>query len=321
MGPTLMIIGSRGQIGSIIEKYFQNLGFRIMTLNRVGEKSLPLLLRNGSQRVAQLGEVALRQNLTKVILNFNVGHIVHCASPKGNISSLSTVDYQTLHFANFELTNILIESIHLAKTQTSLTFMGSSAMYEPTSGTRIIDENTIPNPTSVYGSVKSKTLNLINEAVSALDINAHSLILFNQESPLRPKGFLFHDLASQIASYAKGEMKEIYVKDKYHSMDWSDARDLPSMLNLCFENKSFENYVVASGKLRTIESLILETAQLMEIDINEGDIASATDKKTDRASLLGSPKKAYNLGWKGSRRASITLSEFASKFQNKYSGY
>ena len=319
MSPTLLIIGSRGQIGSIIGDYFQTLGFQIMTLNRVGDKSLPLLLKNGDQRVAQLGEASLRKNLTNIILNFNVTHVVHCASPRGNISSLSAVDYQLLHFANFELTNILIDSIHTAKTQTSLTFMGSSAMYEPTSNLYIVEENTIPNPTSVYGSVKNKAINLINEAVSALHINAHSLVLFNQESPLRPKGFLFHDLASQIASYSRGDIKEICVKDKYHTMDWSDARDLPSMLNLCFENKSFENYIVASGKLRTIESLILETAQLMQIDIHEGDIASATDKKSDRASLLGNSKKAYNLGWKGSRPASLTLSEFASKLQNKYS--
>lgn len=40
MNPTLMIIGSRGQIGSIIEEYFQNLGFQILTLNRIGEESL-----------------------------------------------------------------------------------------------------------------------------------------------------------------------------------------------------------------------------------------------------------------------------------------
>ena len=106
MSLTLMIIGSRGQIGSIIEEYFQNLGFKIMTLNRVGDKSLPLLLKNGDQRVAQLGEASLQQNLTDIILNFNVTHIVHCASPRGNLSSLSAVDYQSLHFVNLELTNI-----------------------------------------------------------------------------------------------------------------------------------------------------------------------------------------------------------------------
>lgn len=314
-----MIIGSRGQIGSIIEQYFQNLDFQIMTLNRVGDKSLPLLLKNGDQKVAQLGKVALRENLTSIILNFHVTHVVHCASPRGNISSLSLVDYQSLHFANFELTNILIESIHRAKTQTSLTFMASSAMYEPASEIQIVDENTIPNPTSLYGSVKNKTMNLINEAGSALKINAHSLVLFNQESPLRPKGFLFHDLASQIARYARGEIKEISVKDKYHTMDWSDARDLPSMLNLCFASNSFENYVLASGKLRTIESLILETAQLMQLDIHDGDIATATEKKSDSASLVGNSKKAYNLGWNGSRPASLTLSEFASNLQKKNS--
>jgi len=39
--------------------------------------------------------------------------------------------------------------------------MGSSAMYEPTSNSYIVDENTIPNPTSEYGSVKNKAINLI----------------------------------------------------------------------------------------------------------------------------------------------------------------
>ena len=316
MSPTLLIIGSRGQIGSIIGDYFQTLGFQIMTLNRVGDKSLPLLLKSGNQRVAILGEVELRENLTNIILSFHITHVVHCASPRGNISSLKDVDYQSLHFANFEFTNILIESIHKSKTETSLTFMASSAMYEPAQGIHIVDENTSPKPTSVYGFIKNKTMVLINEASSALKINAHSLVLFNQESPLRPKGFLFHDLASQIAKYAKGEIEEIRVKDKYHTMDWSDARDLPSMLNLCFTNKSFENYVVASGRLRTIESLILETAQYMHIDIHEGNIATATERKSDRPSLLGNSEKAFNLGWNGSRPAYLTLSEFASDFQN-----
>lgn len=319
MNPTLMIIGSRGQIGSIIEQYFQNLGFQILTLNRIGEESLPLLLKIGDRRIAQLGKVLLRENLTNIILNFDVTHVVHCASPRGNIASLNAVNQQLLNFVNFELTNILIESIHIAKTQTSLTFMASSAMYEPTSPVCIVDENTKPNPKSLYGTVKSSAMNLINEASSTLKINAHSLILFNQESPLRPKGFLFNYLASQIASYTRGEIKVISVKDKYHAMDWSDARDLPSMLNLCFENQSFENYVVSSGKLQTIESLILESAQLMQIDMHEEDIATATEKKSDSAFLLGKSEKAYNLGWKGSRPASFTLSEFASKLKRQNS--
>ena len=60
-------------------------------------------------------------------------------------------------------------------------------------------------------------------------------------------------------------------------------------------------------------------ADLLDLDALKKfrpDIATATERKSDRPSLLGNSEKAFNLGWNGSRPAYLTLSEFASDFQN-----
>jgi len=319
MKATVLIIGSSGQIGTILEGYLKNRGYRVLTLNRSGNSTLPFLLHTEDSLDDQVIEELSSDRFSQIIMRFDVSNIIHCASPRGNIESLRNVDFQTLKLINYDVTESLIKALLDTGFKTSLTFMASSAMYVPHAPLTIIDEESEPNPISPYGLVKRDTVKLIDECRAKYKLNAHSIILFNQESPLRQKGFLFNELAHKLSSYLRGETKVISVKDKYRTVDWSDARDLPSLIELCFSKRTFDNYVAASGRLQTIESLLMETCVLMGLEITEELILSDMSSIPVNSSLMGNPRKALDLGWQGSRRVSTTLSEFTSKLLAKNS--
>lgn len=319
MTSTILIIGSTGQIGSAVEDHFRRRQYKILTLNRINKATLPFLLSADYNSEHLLLDSLNSNRFADLIKRFSISHIVHCASPRGSLKILESENIESLRFINYDVTAYFLDSLLKTELQTSFTFMASSAMYTPEASITTIDESTEFNPSSSYGLVKSQTVKLIDEFRKSKHLSAHSLILFNQESPSRAEGFLFRDLAKSLSLYSQGQISSLVVQDKHYAMDWSDARDLPSLLELCFNKQSFENYVAASGRLQTIEALLMETCGLMELEITEKQILSSTTFNSTHMHLMGNPKKALDLGWQGSRKASLTLAEFALQLKSENS--
>ena len=84
-------------------------------------------------------------------------------------------------------------------------------------------------------------------------------ILYNHESPRRPPHFLPRKVTRGAAAIATGQEDELILGDLDAVRDWSDARDVVRGAGLALRADTPADYVLASGRGRTVRELV-ETA-------------------------------------------------------------
>lgn len=189
-------------------------------------------------------------------------------------------------------------------------------MFTATKEKCIITEESQCNPSTIYGRVKCETVEFLNSVRYESNLRCHSLILFNQESPLRKQGFLFNDLANKLSECLITKRNVIEVQNKYYSADWSDARDLPALFEQLFSNSYYQNLVVSSGIACTIEELVYRSWGLLCREFDLAPIQVKTKQNSISPVLVGDSSKALSIGWNGSRAIEKTLVDFVK--QNRF---
>ena len=82
--------------------------------------------------------------------------------------------------------------------------------------------------------------------------------LFNHESPRRSDTFISTMIVKAAVLAAQGTPKKTSVRDVHAQVDWCDARDVVVAMHALITQGRSEDYVIASGELRTVEDLAQE---------------------------------------------------------------
>lgn len=318
MNKNILIIGASGQIGSLLCEYFSKTPHKVFTLNKMGDTLFPLILSSSDSVDKIDSESMFVAQFSRILVKYSIHHIIHCASPRGSLKTLEFYDRKELERTNYTLSKYLVESIALKQLQTTITFLSTSAMFTSIDKNLIIDETTEHNPSSIYGEIKSKTVKFLDLSGIDLGLNFNSLILFNQESPRRNKGFLFNHLAHQMNDFKSGKIDKIEVDNKEYSADWSDARDLPQLVDLILTNELKGNFIVASGIIHSIQELLLKSAKVLAFNLEGDKIFSRNFSTKKTFCLVGDSSKAKSVGWVGSRPIEHTLADFVRKLDGNY---
>ena len=140
-------------------------------------------------------------------------------------------------------------------------------------------------------------------------------ILFNHESPRRGETFVTRKITIGLSKIKLGLQKKLILGNLNAKRDWGHARDYVEAQWLMLQQKSPEDYVIASGKNYTVKQFINEAAKVLKMKLiwkGEGIKTKAyyngkciieCSKKYFRPSevdqLLGDPRKAKRkLKWK-----------------------
>ena len=156
------------------------------------------------------------------------------------------------------------------------------------------------NPVSPYAQSKLNA-HLAAREFRALGYFVSSGIMFNHESIYRPVNFVTRKISSSIAKIKRGESSFFVMGNLFAERDWGFSGDFVRAMQLIIEHEIPDEFVVATGKLRSVDSLVniaLEEVGLLE---NKDDILRIDHnlyRPNEVNRLFGNPHKARQiLGW------------------------
>ena len=151
----------------------------------------------------------------------------------------------------------------------------------------------------------------------AYGMNACNGILFNHETPIRGETFVTRKITRAAAQISLGFQEKLYLGNLDAKRDWGHAKDYIEAMWLMLQQKSPEDYVIATGVTTTVREFVRLAFKEAGIEIDfkgHGVEEVGFDKKTGKEVvfvdaeyfrptevdlLIGDPTKANTkLGWK-----------------------
>ncbi len=178
------------------------------------------------------------------------------------------------------------------------------------------NENTHFHPYSPYAVAKQYGFWITKEYREAYNMFCCSGILFNHESERRGETFVTRKITLAAARIAQGKQEKLYLGNLSSLRDWGYAKDYVECMWLILQNKTPEDFVIATGvqhSVREFATLAFHHAGIELEWIGEGidekginkqngkvivEVSSDFYRPTDVVNLWGDPSKAKReLGW------------------------
>lgn len=178
------------------------------------------------------------------------------------------------------------------------------------------NENTPFHPYSPYAIAKQYGYWIVKEYREAYNMFCCSGILFNHESERRGETFVTRKITLAAARIAQGKQEKLYLGNLSSLRDWGYAKDYVECMWLILQNKTPEDFVIATGEQHSVREFCQLAFHYAGIELefvgegeNEKGIDKATGKvlvevspdfyrPTDVVNLWGDPSKAKaELGW------------------------
>ncbi len=187
-------------------------------------------------------------------------------------------------------------------------------------------------PLSPYGVAKLYAHWITKNYREAYSIFACNGILFNHESPRRGETFVTKKIVNGLVKIKYGYQDILYLGNLNAKRDWGHAKDYAEAMWKMLQQKSPEDFVIATGKQYTIKKFVELTAKNLGMDIawkgkgigEKGydkiskKIVVKVDKKhfrpLDVNTLLGDARKAKKiLKWKPKMKLSDLIKDMVTE--------
>jgi len=261
------------------------------------------------------GDVTDSTNLIRLVQEVQPDEIYNLAAQSHVQVSFETPEYT----ANADAIGALriLEAIRILKMTDSTRYYqaSTSELYGKVQETP--QRETTPfYPRSPYAAAKLYAYWITVNYREAYDMHASNGILFNHEGPTRGETFVTRKITRAVAAIHHGLQDKLYVGNLDARRDWGHARDYVEGMWLILQQKTPDDYVLATGEAHSVREFIeLAFAQTGRkiawegvgtqergIDAKSGKTLVAVDERyfrpTEVECLLGDPSKAKAvLGW------------------------
>lgn len=161
------------------------------------------------------------------------------------------------------------------------------------------NEKTPIRPNNPYAAAKAFAHHLVQLFRQQDHLFACSAIFYNHESERRGAEFVTRKITQIAAKIKLGLERKLRLGDLEAKRDWGYAFDYVRAAWLMLQQKSPEDFVIATGKLHSVRDII-EIA-FSSLNLNWQDYVKVEKKlvrKTEAKELVGDPSKAKRiLGW------------------------
>jgi GDPmannose 4,6-dehydratase len=162
-------------------------------------------------------------------------------------------------------------------------------------------ETTRLAPVTPYGVAKAYGHFIVNSYRRRYGLHASCGILYNHESPRRPRDFLPSKVAHAVADIVAGRAEELVLGDLDAQRDWGYAGDYVEAMRLMVRQDEPGDYVIASGELHTVRELVEVAFAHAGLDWREHVRVDDSLKRgaAELHHLVGDTAKARErLGWR-----------------------
>ena len=300
MNKTALIYGISGQDGSYLANFLLAKGYKVYGSSRDSENSI-------FSNLEKLGIKNKIKFTTTAVENFpNVSNIIKESLPdeiyylagQSSVALSFTKPEETLNSNILGILNVL-EACRLMNKEIRVYYAGSSECFGDTRG-MAATEKTPFHPQSPYAIAKVSAFWLVNNYRAAYNLFVCVGILFNHESPLRPKSFVTQKIVSTAHRIANGSDEKLELGRLDISRDWGWAPEYVEAMWLMLQKKSSEDFVIATGQTHSLEEFVEEVFTQLGLNWqNHVEINNALMRPTDIAISKADPSKAMQkLNWK-----------------------
>jgi len=261
---TALITGVGGQDGSYLAELLLEKNYDVHGLIRhcsVNNKYRIFHLEDHKNFYLHYGDVT--QSLVNLIKQIRPDEIYNLAAQSFVKASFDIPRYTSE--ANASSVLELLEAIRVIDSKIKFYQASTSEMFGDAPTPQ--NESTPFRPRSPYAISKLYSYWMVNHYREAYNIFAVNGILFNHESPRRGGCFVTKKVCRGVADIKDGYSKCIKLGNLNAKRDWGHARDFVVCMWKMLQRDQPDDYVICTGKYRTVRELVEETFKHIDLKI------------------------------------------------------
>jgi len=304
LSKTALICGISGQDGAYLASLLVEKKYRVIGTSRDAQAhGFTNLKKLGIEQSIELDSMSLLdfRSVLQIITKYEPDEVYNLAG-QSSVGLSFQQPVETLESIATGTLNLL-EVIRFLKLPIKIYNAGSSECFgeTPPSGA---DENTPFRPRSPYAVAKSAAYWQVANYREAYNLFACSGILFNHESPLRPKRFVTQKIISTALAIKNGETDVLNLGNLDITRDWGWAPEYVDAMWRMLQHPEPEDFVITTGESNSLEDFVRITFESLGLDYGKyvkTDISLR--RPTDILFGKGNPEKASSiLGWRAESR-------------------
>ena len=275
-----LITGITGQDGSYLAEFLLDKDYEVHGLKRrsssFNTSRIDHLYLDTQESDAKFflhyGDIIDSTNIMKLIQKIQPDEIYNVGAQSRVAVSFDTPEYT----ANCDALGILrileaVKNLNLIK-KTKIYQASTSELYGLVQ--EVPQKESTPfYPRSPYAVAKLYAYWIVVNHREAYDIFACNGILFNHESPRRGETFVTRKITRGLARINYGLDKCIYMGNLDAKRDWGHAKDYVQMQWLMLQQEKPEDYVIASGQMKSVREFIELSAKELGWNKKDGEKA------------------------------------------------
>ena len=310
-----LITGITGQDGSYLAELLLEKGYEVHGIIRRSSSfntgRIEHLYSDPGIRDKKLflhhGDLSDSSNITRLLQKINPDEIYNLGAQSHVRVSFDIPEY-TADVDGIGTLRIL-DAIRDAGIRTKFYQASSSELYGMVQETPQT-ESTPFYPRSPYACAKLYAYWIVVNYRESYNMFACNGILFNHESPRRGETFVTRKITHGLARILSGKHDHISLGNLDAKRDWGYAKDYVEGMWLMLQQKTPEDFILATGETHSVREFVEECCKLLKIDLiwkGKGLKEVGIDKKTKKTiiridaryfrpaevdKLLGDPTKA-----------------------------
>ncbi|MEP0923306.1 GDP-mannose 4,6-dehydratase [Leptolyngbya sp. ST-U4] len=309
MVKTALICGISGQDGAYLAQLLLSHSYTVVGTSRDAQIStFRNLVRLGIRDRVKTCSMALNdfRSVLQVINKVQPDEIYNLAG-QTSVGLSFELPVETMESITLGTLNLL-EAIRFINAPIRLYNAGSSECFGDT-GTAPADETTPFRPRSPYAVAKAAAFWQVANYREAYELFACSGILFNHESPLRPKRFVTQKIVQAAADIAAGRAEKLSLGDISIRRDWGWSPEYVEAMYQMLQQEQPDDFVIATGHTHSLQEFVAEVFDYLGLDWHDRvEVDRSLFRPTDIAVSCGNAAKAKQmLGW----QAKYTMKDVA----------
>jgi len=211
----------------------------------------------------------------------------------------------------------ILEAIRFTKKSIRLYNAGSSECFGDT-GDIPANECTPFQPRSPYAVAKVTAHHLVTNYRNSYGLYACTGILFNHESPLRPKRFVTQKIIHAAHRIASGDMAPLQLGNLDVHRDWGWAPDYVEIMWQLLQQHEPRDYVIATGRTESLEYFVEHVFRHFGLNWRDHVRQDPTlMRPSDIRYGAGDPSRVrQELGWQAKHDVDAVIYEMCSSAAN-----
>ena len=339
-----LIFGITGQDGSYLAEFLLKKNYEVHGVKRksssINTNRIDHIYENNKVKSFHLhyGDLSDSLSIQKIILKVKPMEIYNLAAQSHVAVSFELPEYTADVNAVGSLR--ILECIRFLGLEKKTKFYqaGTSEMFGKVM--EIPQKETTPfYPRSAYGAAKVFAYWITKNYREAYGMFATNGILFNHESPRRGETFVTRKITIALSKIKLGLQNKLVLGNIHAKRDWGHARDYVEAQWLMLQQKTPDDFVIATGKQYTVKHFINLVAKELDLKIfwsGKGLKEKAYDKNnkiiiecskkyfrpTEVETLLGNPSKAKKiLKWRPKTNIEELAKEMTQSDFNYFSNH